>query len=173
MPEDLVTILSKDEEKQKAIREKSKKDAESAKARSIGSTTNTPVAQRPPPSQQSKQVLAGKPNAQIPVKPTAQVIASSSTSSKLAGAKKNSANMSIPEIPPFRGAGAKAAKSPPPAPSVTVNGAPLKVIPTHAQLQAEAKAKAEALAQAAAKLNANASSFRPTATTPKVSEESW
>jgi hypothetical protein len=168
MPEDLVTILSKDEEKQKAIREKSQKDAESAKARAIGSTTNAPVAQRPPSNQQSKQVLVGKPSAQVPAKPTAQVAASSSTSSKLAAAKKNSANMLIPEIPPFRGAVAKAKT--PLAPTVTVNGTPLKAIPTHAQVQAEAKAKAEAQAQAAAKLNANASSFRPTATIPKASQ---
>ena len=49
IPDDLVPILAKDEEKQKQIREKSTKDAESAQARTIGpsnlTATGTPTIQ--------------------------------------------------------------------------------------------------------------------------------
>ncbi|KXN84754.1 hypothetical protein AN958_12181 [Leucoagaricus sp. SymC.cos] len=39
IPDDLVSILAKDEEKQRAIKEKAKKDAESSQARAIGAST--------------------------------------------------------------------------------------------------------------------------------------
>jgi len=51
IPDDLVSILAKDEDKQKAIKEKSEKDAEPSTARTIGvapSVTSTPAARAAP-----------------------------------------------------------------------------------------------------------------------------
>jgi len=167
MPEDLVTILAKDEDKQKSIREKSLKDAESAVARSIASTTAsaTPaVAQRPPTNKQaaaesstsaSKKAFAVQ---EIPPSAKGTVLASSSTSSKLAGppAKKPAVNMMIPEIPPFKGP--KSRSSLPQGVSAPALNGPSA---SKTAAQAQANAAAQAKIAAANKLNINASSFRP------------
>jgi hypothetical protein len=70
IPEDLVTILAKDEDKQKQIREKASRDAASAAARSIGMThsSSTPLPRPVPasPPAQAKPKPAAPPAAAKP-----------------------------------------------------------------------------------------------------------
>ncbi|KAG8991672.1 hypothetical protein FRB94_012316 [Tulasnella sp. JGI-2019a] len=84
IPADLVTILAKDEDKQKAIVEKAAKDAEDRKARAIGQTY-------PPTSM---------PGADI-VKPPGALV-SAATSSVVKPPASNRASV-IQAIPPFKG----------------------------------------------------------------------
>lgn len=165
IPDDLVPILAKDEDKQKAIREKAEKDAASVQARAIGAST---------PSIASRGVLAGgkpagKPNAPmapsktitgnlsqtssssaVPKVANTNAAASSSTAASAAATKSNElvlatkkVSMVIQTIPPFKGA--KAAKPTPPATAQSAsNGA---VSPAVA-------------AAAANRLNVNAPSFK-------------
>lgn len=87
IPDDLVPILAKDQDKQKAIVEKAAKDAEDRKARMIGVAIPPPAGALPIPNT-------------IPVPPTAPA----SASSKVA----NRASI-VPPIPPFKGGPAKTA----------------------------------------------------------------
>ena len=77
IPEDLVPILAKDEEKQKQIREKSSKDATSAQARNIGASI-TPVPARGPHITTAKVVEASrKPAAPAPAARAAYLVVTS------------------------------------------------------------------------------------------------
>lgn len=87
IPDDLVPILAKDQDKQKAIVEKAAKDAEDRKARMIGVAIPPPAGALPIPNT-------------IPVPPPAPA----SASSKVA----NRASI-VPPIPPFKGGPAKTA----------------------------------------------------------------
>lgn len=175
MPDDLVPILAKDEEKQRAIREKANKDAASTQARAIGATT-------PANASRGTQVAAAKitvtaktaaPTA-APTQSTALAQKTAATA-KLATASapvknpsgKSTINMVIQAIPPFKGAGAKPrqASGPtpgatPPAPTngkVTVNTSG----PSASSSNNTANAAPMSPATAANRLNVNASSFRP------------
>jgi hypothetical protein len=114
IPDDLVSILAKDEEKQKQIREKSNKDAASAQARNIGAAITThAVPARGPHITSGKVIEAGKPitPASGANKATAQPAGASATTQKPAAAntkteaagKPAKPMMFIQAIPPFKG----------------------------------------------------------------------
>ncbi|KAL0061938.1 poly(A)-binding protein binding protein [Marasmius tenuissimus] len=151
IPEDLVTILAKDEDKQKQIRDKSTKDANSSQARQIGPASATQqVPARGPQLTGAKVVEAAR-------KPSANPAASSkanATPSKTEIGKPNKPAMFIQAIPPFKGA--KAKQSPAPA----TNGAASSQA---AAVKAPSPSPAANLLQLQLqnRLNVNASSFRP------------
>jgi hypothetical protein len=121
IPDDLVPILAKDEERQKQIKEKTVKDAASSQARTIGvsaMTTSTPGARAAPlipasavkaaEANQKQRTLASpgvtpKPAPAPPTKSSTSVPAVPKTG-------KPGINMFIQPIPPFKGS-----KSRPPA----------------------------------------------------------
>ena len=165
IPEDLVTILAKDEEKQRAIREKANLDSQSTSARSIGApspanaTRGVPANVKPEASRKLAAATAAKP-------PTAVVTQASSSAQKAtpsikpgsteAGTKKPTISMYIQPIPPFKGGKTRQQ-------SVTTagaNGAPSSAAGTNGS---PANTPAS---PTAARLNVNASSFRPN---PKAS----
>ncbi|KAG1781643.1 hypothetical protein EV702DRAFT_1072354 [Suillus placidus] len=153
IPDDLVPILAKDEEKQRQIREKASVDAASTTARAIGvtATLNTsPSVSRMPTSTSNKIVTASaKPTPAPPAIPKAPVAGTSASVVKPIAtkpselSKKNAVNMYIQPIPPFKGA--KRSTTPLPGPATHTNGAAVPTSPT----------------TTANRLNANASSFRP------------
>ncbi|TBU26223.1 LsmAD domain-containing protein [Dichomitus squalens] len=156
IPDDLVPILAKDEDKQRAIKEKSTRDAEDTKARAIG-VSNTIAATpgvRPVPApgkagvETSRAAAAAKPAGTSAAGSSMQK--TSTAPSKPGESKKIS--MIIQPIPPFKGKRASTAAAPsqlqPVAPAAT-NGS--------------AKAAPSPLSPTAQnRLNVNASSFRPT-----------
>lgn len=185
MPDDLVPILAKDEEKQRAIREKANKDAASTQARAIGATT-------PANASRGTQVAAAKitvdanrtkalapavktaaPNvappqsAALAQKSAATVKPAAASASAKNPSGKNTISMVIQAIPPFKGPAAKSRQSSGPAsaaaPSASVNG---KVTvnttgPSASNSNNTAHAAPMSPATAANRLNVNASSFRP------------
>ncbi|CAL1716363.1 unnamed protein product [Somion occarium] len=182
IPDDLVPILAKDEEKQKQIKEKSSKDAESTQARAIGpltttatagssnnnigaSATSTKLAQPTPSS--------AKPPAAVPdiAKQAALSAAKSSVgigksaSGAKTDAKGGRISMFIQPIPPFKGkrvsatptGGSNAANANAGASGSAAAGATPNASRTNSAQQAVSP-----LSPAAAnRLNVNASSFRP------------
>ncbi|KZT00786.1 uncharacterized protein LAESUDRAFT_665282 [Laetiporus sulphureus 93-53] len=151
IPEDLVPILAKDEEKQRQIREKSTKDAESSNARAIG-TSNTitasatvarlPGASNPPGS--------AKPPAAQPAIAKAAAAGAQKLADQAKSGEGKRVSMYIQPIPAFKGKRSSAAPTPaagagaraPSGGANAVGNGPLS--PT-----------------AANRLNVNASSFRP------------
>ena len=125
IPDDLVPILAKDEEKQKLIREKASKDAFSAHARSIGvssTTTSTspsatrlaaqPTTKLSPdlirkagvaPPNTTKTSTTGTAVAGTGAPATPKNAATGTQSSKALGATKPAISMFIQAIPPFKG----------------------------------------------------------------------
>lgn len=179
IPDDLVPILAKDEEKQRQIKEKSTKDAESAQARTIGPSslvaTGTPTIQPSATSARiggtpvvAKAPTAGSPQPGAGSKtPPALIKASSSTTppSKDAAAGKR-ISMVIQPIPPFKGKRSSVAPAASgPAPSA--NGAQPPTLRTNSTNNANTTAPLSPTA--ANRLNVNASSFRPT---PKSAQPS-
>ncbi|KAH9945455.1 uncharacterized protein BXZ73DRAFT_96444 [Epithele typhae] len=154
IPDDLVPILAKDEDKQKQIKEKSSKDAEDSRARSIGvlstlaaapGVRNVPVAgskgdtSRAVPSKQSSTASAMQKTSTAPGKPGD-------------GSKK--IPMVIQTIPPFKGKRTSTAAAPTLQVAAGVAPAPAS--------NGSAKPPASPLSPAAQnRLNVNASSFRP------------
>ena len=97
IPDDLVPILTKDEEKQKQIREKTKSDSVSENARAIGQA-NAPVSIGTPPQQPVAAVkTATNPAPQKPAQPTPTKPAAKPD------APIKRPNMFIQAIPPFKG----------------------------------------------------------------------
>ncbi|KAH8118051.1 hypothetical protein DFH11DRAFT_1572083 [Phellopilus nigrolimitatus] len=171
IPEDLVSILAKDQDKQRQIREKSTQDAQSTKARSIGVSTsivNSPVQQKPsagspaqrsydPPRKPSgPSVSALKSAERIPASKSSNAAIGGIAGSSASGvsAKANGSNgklessktmprisMVIQSIPPFRGAKKQ----------TSGDG---KTLPSAAPSQPLSPTSVQ-------RLNANASSFRP------------
>ncbi|KAL0580956.1 poly(A)-binding protein binding protein [Marasmius crinis-equi] len=161
IPDDLVTILAKDEDKQKQIKDKSTKDAASSQARQIGpASTTQQVPARGPQLTGAKVVEAAR-------KPSANSAAAAAVGSKVAGtASKTEAGkpqkpvMFIQAIPAFKGAKTKqnltpASNSTPPSSSSQAAAKSTSPGP------AANAANAAAAAAAANRLNVNASSFRP------------
>ncbi|KAF8526328.1 hypothetical protein BU17DRAFT_83163 [Hysterangium stoloniferum] len=146
MPEDLVSILAKDEEKQKQIRDKAARDAASAAARAISSANQAAPTRSP--------VAAASPQAsQTTIKPAASkssnAIQPGSTSTPpTATASKKDASVRIPmviqKIPPF---------NPNKHRTANADKADDKKVD-------KAAAAAAAASDAASKLNANASPFK-------------
>ncbi|OSX58862.1 hypothetical protein POSPLADRAFT_1067357 [Postia placenta MAD-698-R-SB12] len=144
IPDDLVPILAKDEDKQRQIREKSTKDAESAQARAIGTSGTAPVVARAPPVSQATMPLAsGKPLQGQPI--TRQSVPGGKTRAAEAG--KGRPSMFIQAIPPFKGKRTSTSNVPV---SMSVSSA------------APSGATSPLSPTAVNRLNVNASSFRPT-----------
>ncbi|KAF9223412.1 hypothetical protein BS17DRAFT_754452 [Gyrodon lividus] len=157
IPDDLVPILAKDEEKQRQIRQRASQDAASATARTIGAagTLNpSPSASRMPQVPISAKLapdVARKPPpvvtdptkalAPTPSTSTANTPAVKSSEPGKANAK-SSLSMYIQPIPPFKGS---KTRSPAPQTNGSSSTAAVPTSPT----------------STANRLNANASSFRP------------
>jgi len=170
IPDDLVPILAKDEEKQKAIREKAERDAQSEKARAIaastpalasrGPTGGKPVAKHVlPPSKTATnlEVTASSSSTQKPVA-AAPSTSSSSLATKPEGTAPKKISMVIQPIPAFKGPKSKptstastTSSTPVKAPASTSNGTPAS--------RGSATPVSPSVA-AANRLNVNAPSFR-------------
>ncbi|KAG6873940.1 hypothetical protein C0995_008979 [Termitomyces sp. Mi166 len=165
IPDDLVPILAKDEEKQRAIREKSTKDATSTQARSIGPPTpanaarGVQVAAAKISAASSRPVLspAAKTSTNPVTAPSSSSVAvargSSSVKTNVSAetpAKKPA--MVIQPIPPFKGKRTSVGSPPTNGAPSTSNGA--------APPSAGANGSMSPVAN---RLNVNASSFRPNA----------
>ncbi|KAI0303768.1 hypothetical protein B0F90DRAFT_1893394 [Multifurca ochricompacta] len=96
IPDDLVKILAKDEEKQRAIVEKSSRDATSTQARAIGATA----------------ALSATPTANPPMPATANRVATSTSGIQCRALKEWKINMVIQPIPPFKGRKSQSAAQP-------------------------------------------------------------
>ncbi|KZT73682.1 hypothetical protein DAEQUDRAFT_721755 [Daedalea quercina L-15889] len=144
IPEDLVPILAKDEEKQRQIKEKSTKDAESTQARSISTSATLTVSPSASRALASPNTSANPPSS---AKPPAATAKGAAATAKPAASKeaKGRISMVIQAIPPFKGKRAGAAPTPAAAPTGQRPGVASPLSPT-----------------AANRLNVNASSFRPT-----------
>ncbi|KAG7089569.1 hypothetical protein E1B28_011239 [Marasmius oreades] len=158
IPEDLVSILAKDEDKQKQIREKSSKDASSTQARQIGPSSTTQQIPARGPQLTSAKVMEAvrKPTANTAAAPgpAKATVANSKTESS----KPQKPAMYIQPIPAFRGSKTKQNSQAP-----TTNGAtpPTTQSTTKSTSPSPATNAAAAAAAANNRLNVNASSFRP------------
>ncbi|KAI0926095.1 hypothetical protein AcV5_008648 [Taiwanofungus camphoratus] len=160
IPDDLVPILAKDEDKQRQIREKSTRDAESTHARAIGTTvtlTASPTVVRVAPTSQNPPSSA-KP----PIHKSTSPAAGASGTQKPAGTQAKAGepakriSMIIQPIPPFKG---KRTSTPA---SVSASGASTTTSSgARSQPPASNSPLSPAAAAAANRLNANANSFRP------------
>lgn len=173
IPDDLVTILAKDEEKQRAIRQKSAEDAASAQARTIGVSivTTGPIASA------SANKLAAAAGGVAPQHQAASAAkkapgaggaapAKSALDAAKAAAKPARFSMVIQPIPPFKGSGKKptgGAGAPASAtgqgPTTSKSG-PAIAMPSSAS-PAQTQNQMQSPTTAANRLNVNASSFRP------------
>jgi hypothetical protein len=164
IPDDLVKILAKDEEKQRAIIEKSTRDAVSAQARAIGATAALSAA---PATNQPNPATANR----VTPSTSGNVSGASSTSSKLvsspsvvatkasitAANKSGRINMVIPPIPPFKGKKSQAT----PQPSNATAQVTTKPTGSGTIAQPAKAAEAGKADGAANKLNVNATPYRP------------
>ncbi|KAM6504527.1 hypothetical protein JOM56_001470 [Amanita muscaria] len=166
IPEDLVTILAKDEEKQRAIRDKATQDAQSSGARSIGApsqanaTRGVPANVKPDASRKLAAATAAKA-------PVATVTQASSTVQKAtvptkAGSADNATkrpiiSMYIQPIPAFRGGKVRQQTGT----SSAANGA--TPITTNGEADSHGSPANPPASPNTARLNVNASSFRPKA----------
>jgi hypothetical protein len=167
IPEDLVPILAKDEEKQKQIKEKSAEDASSSGARAIATVpppgtagvSPSPSHQAPPTTAKPAVkggAVAAKNGVVVPAKkPSDGIPASASATAKPDPSAKNGrVSMFIQAIPPFK------AKAKPgvPVPAAAPSAAPSGSGPPSASATPPAAPSSPATT---ARLNANAPLFRP------------
>ncbi|TFK75248.1 hypothetical protein BDN72DRAFT_955246 [Pluteus cervinus] len=167
IPDDLVPILAKDEEKQRVIREKASKDAASGQARSIGPVSTNLTTARALPNAAAKAAEAQRklaaapsisktplanPSAQ-PSSTTQKAVTTTKPTTSTDSTKPKNVNMIIQAIPPFKGKRST-------APTPTSNGTP----PVNGI--GSSASTASMSPNMANRLNANASSFRPN---PKAS----
>ncbi|KAG6842298.1 hypothetical protein C0991_010586 [Blastosporella zonata] len=176
IPDDLVPILAKDEEKQRAIRDKASKDAVSSQARTIGATApanaargtqvaaaKISVASRPPLTPASKTAT----NSVAPPSGIAATKMAATVKSNVSETGSKKPAMVIQAIPPFKSSKPRAVAAPPAttngagpgAPPPPANGAPAPAPPSAGANGA--MSPAAAAAANANRLNVNASSFRP------------
>lgn len=169
IPDDLVKILAKDEDKQRAIIDKSTKDAVSAQARAIGATAAlsvAPAVNQPPLATANRVITSTSGN----------VSGTSSTSSKLVSSpsvvaakvptptanKSSRINMVIPPIPPFKGKKSQPASQP----SNTTAQSTTKPSGSGASAQSAKAADAAKADGVPNKLNVNATPYRPNPKAP-------
>ncbi|RDB26295.1 Uncharacterized protein C21B10.03c [Hypsizygus marmoreus] len=168
IPDDLVPILAKDEEKQRAIREKASKDAASAQARAIGAPTPANAAR-------GAQVAAAKISAEPrrpQIAPAAKTATNNVASPQATAMPKTAATtkptnvsdptikkpaMVIQAIPAFKGPKSRQSSGASPA----ANGAPATGPATPSTSSSNNRGVSPTTTQN--RLNVNASSFRPTA----------
>ncbi|KAJ3967566.1 hypothetical protein EV361DRAFT_929974 [Lentinula raphanica] len=167
IPEDLLPILAKDEEKRKQILEKSNKDASSAQARSIGTSTTThPAAARGPHLTTAKVVEAGRKMgtpAAGATKTSSQAVgattaATQKPANKTETTKPTKPVMFIQAIPPFKGNKRQSLQ-----PSPNANGTSNAANATQAPVATKAPAPGAAANRLNAGLNVKASTFNPRA----------
>ncbi|KAJ6513285.1 hypothetical protein C8R45DRAFT_891327 [Mycena sanguinolenta] len=184
IPDDLVPILAKDEEKQRAIKEKSTMDAASAQARNIGassSSSTVPGAPRGGPSLAAKisPDSGRKPSAPPAGKAAATPPAAKGTAPKPAAPAsavpprvtatgKPAISMVIQSIPPFRGAKTRQSSQPTTNNAAAATGAgarpPTMTASATTSVLASGSTAAPSSPNAAANtvgLNVKASSFKP------------
>jgi len=147
IPEDLVVILAKDEEKQKQIREKASRDAASAAARSIGMShsTSTPIP-RPAPASPPTQA---KPK---PPAPTASAKPSPAGPVPKKDGQPARIPMVIQKIPPFNPNKAKGTNASPGSTATQDKDKEMK--------EDKEKSASPPPSDPAVKLNVNASPFK-------------
>lgn len=156
-------ILAKDEEKQRAIREKSIKDAGSAQARAIGATaalSATPAANPPTPTAANRVVPSNSGNVSGTGSSSSKLVSSPSVvapKTPPAAVTKGRVSMVIQSIPPFKGKKSQPAAQPSNSSTHTTTKASGSGPGAPPTKNAET-AKADI---AANKLNVNATSFRP------------
>lgn len=164
IPDDLVKIIAKNEEKQRAIIEKSTKDAASTQARSIGATaalSATPTVINPPTVPIANRVVPSTSGNVLGTSTTSsKLVSSPSVASKTpstAASKNGRIGMFIQPIPPFKG------KKPQPTaqPSNNATQTAAKPSGSGSGVQSTKNAEAAKAEVAANKLNVNATSFRP------------
>ena len=159
-------IIAKNEDKQRAIIEKSTKDAASAQARAIGATaalsatptvvtnpSTVPIANRVVPSTSGNVLGASTTSSKLVSSPSTVVTKTPST----AASKNGRIGMVIQPIPPFKG------RKPQPTtqPSNNATQAAAKPSAPGPGVQSTKNAEAAKADVAANKLNVNATSFRP------------
>ncbi|KAI0635916.1 hypothetical protein C8Q77DRAFT_1155659 [Trametes polyzona] len=158
IPDDLVPILAKDEEKQRQIKEKTVRDAEDQKARSIGvssTLTAAPVARALPsaglaPSKPVAETARQLPAAKASASSGGTVLSKTATAPSKPGDSGKKISMYIQPIPPFKGKRSSTSPGQPQSAAPATNGS--------------TKPAASPLSPTAInRLNVNASSFRPTA----------
>lgn len=163
IPDDLVPILAKDEDKQKQIREKSNKDANSSQARNIGSSVSThSVPARGPHITTAKVVEAGRKTAATATSTTkastqATGIAASATN-KAEATKPTKPVMFIQPIPPFKGSKRQSLQ-----PSSNANGASNGTNAAQVSVATKAPVPNAPANRLNAGLNVKASTFNPRA----------
>ena len=157
IPDDLVPILAKDEDKQRAIKEKSTRDAEDTKARSIGVSTTIAAAPGvrpiPAPGKAGADTSRAAPVAKPPgASSSGSSMSKTATAPSKPGDGSKKISMFIQPIPPFKGKRASAAAAPTTA----------QLQPVAPSTNGAAKPAASPLSPTAQnRLNVNASSFRP------------
>ncbi|KAK0204777.1 hypothetical protein DFS33DRAFT_692473 [Desarmillaria ectypa] len=168
IPDDLVPILAKDEDKQRAIKEKASKDAASAQARNIGSNvpSGAPRANPAKLADAARKPSATSTAVKTPAPPVAAASAATqkpaaSTTKPAESTVKKPIPMVIQAIPPFKGPKSRPVQSA----SVAKNANGAAAPPTPLQDSAHT-APLKPPQSPSARLNANASSFRPN---PKAS----
>jgi PAB1-binding protein PBP1 len=164
IPDDLVKILAKDEGKQRAIIEKSTKDAASAQARTIGATaalSATPATNPPVPTTSSRVATSTSGNVSGTTSSSSKLVSSPSVvSSKTpvaAPTKGARISMAIQPIPPFKGKKSQTASQP----SNAATQATTKASGSGTFSLSTKSAESAKLDAAVNKLNVNATSFRP------------
>ncbi|EJU04894.1 hypothetical protein DACRYDRAFT_14026 [Dacryopinax primogenitus] len=157
IPEDLVNIITKDEDKKKQILERSKQDAKATSARTIGPAPamNASASTRYGGLGIAQAANAVKSPAANAIPPSSSASATTSASSKPV---KMADKYAISEIPPFNPGKSKAI----PAPKHGLNSGG----PTSGKATPAAGSTPSTSPSNDFKLNINASSFRPNATAP-------
>ncbi|KAI0784608.1 hypothetical protein C8Q75DRAFT_724367 [Abortiporus biennis] len=169
IPDDLVPILAKDEEKQRQIKEKSTKDAESSHARTIGVEIYVPAssvrlnqsavpgsAKPTAPALTKQQAAAANAKASAATK-SSTVASKGGDVAGSAAAKSSRISMVIQAIPPFKGKRTSTASG---SGAPTLNTSSSVTRPT---ANGAAASPATPLSpNSVNRLNVNASSFRPT-----------
>jgi hypothetical protein len=162
IPDDLVKILAKDEDKQRAIVEKSTKDAASTQARAIGATAalSATPANPPTPTGTNRVTPSTSGNVSITGSTSSKLAASTSVVSAKTptstASKNGRINMVIQPIPPFKGRKSQHASQP----SNSTTQVTTKASGSGGGAQ-PTKSAETAKADVAAKLNVNATSFKP------------
>ncbi|KAI0250212.1 hypothetical protein BJV78DRAFT_1283349 [Lactifluus subvellereus] len=164
IPDDLVKILAKNEEKQRAIIEKSAKDAASTQARAIGATaalSAAPAANQPVPTTANRVMPSTSGNVSGTSTTSSKLVSSPSivtTKAPTASANKSGRiNMVIPPIPPFKGKKSQPSSQP----SNTTAQVTTKPAGSGTNTQSTKIADGTKADAAPNKLNVNATPYRP------------
>ena len=164
IPDDLVKILAKDEDKQRAIVEKSTKDAASTQARAIGATAalSATPANPPTPTGTNRVTPSTSGNVSITGSTSSKLAASTSvvsakTPTSTANNKNGRINMVIQPIPPFKGRKSQHVAQP----SNSTTQVTTKASGSGGGAQPTKSAETAKADVAANKLNVNATSFKP------------